>query len=456
MILRAPAPVDPPASEGVSGGDLEVGTSRETYFLPANRRLLVGFIVVGCLVEAMFTLLNLALHINPSISLAHALGLIANYLFLRKTGSFFWSAQLFLLMMLAVYVANVVAFGGIYSPTISWMPVYCIGTFLLMGKKWGAIWALVAIAVVNTSAFLPLGGGLPKPVLHQAQYFYTVLLNNLIVSATVAGLSLAFAISRDRVIQRQIEEKAQVDRLLADKRALVSTICHDIANPLTAIGAYADLARLSLEGGAGNAPPAEMLGNLRSIEEGCAQVNEIISQVREMQVIELGKKMLTLEPVDLGVALRSLQVMFDRQLRAKALSLEIQAEEVSVQADRAALLNHVLANLLSNAIKFSERGAAITLGVTREGEKVLISIQDRGIGIPPAVLPHLFEETSKTSRPGTEGERGSGLGLPLVKRYLELFGGAIEIRSAEVPSEGRPRGTTVRVRLKHADPAQGR
>jgi len=89
----------------------------------------------------------------------------------------------------------------------------------------------------------------------------------------------------------------------------------------------------------------------------------------------------------------------------------------------------IIRNLLSNAIKFSNPNGEIIISSNKKGEFIEISVQDFGIGIEPEIIPHLFEFNSNISRPGTMGETGTGLGLNLVKEFVEKHGGKIWVES---------------------------
>jgi signal transduction histidine kinase len=103
------------------------------------------------------------------------------------------------------------------------------------------------------------------------------------------------------------------------------------------------------------------------------------------------------------------------------------------------LLRHILANLLSNAVKYSAQGMKVGLSVHREGPQAVFEVRDRGIGIAPDDRQRLFEAFQRGQNVGEIP--GTGLGLVIVKRCIELHGGEIEVAS-ELGS-----GTTVTVRL---------
>jgi signal transduction histidine kinase len=96
------------------------------------------------------------------------------------------------------------------------------------------------------------------------------------------------------------------------------------------------------------------------------------------------------------------------------------------------LVRHILGNLVANAVKYSPAGTPVDLGVRRDGDSAVFRISDRGIGIPADELPQLFQAFSRASNVGDIP--GSGLGLVIVKRCVDLHGGAITVESR--PGEG--------------------
>jgi signal transduction histidine kinase len=91
-------------------------------------------------------------------------------------------------------------------------------------------------------------------------------------------------------------------------------------------------------------------------------------------------------------------------------------------------LGQVLANLLTNALKYSPEGASVTVRVTRRDDEAVLSVEDRGVGIPPDALPHLFDRFYRVRR--TSGRvQGLGLGLYISRRIVDAHGGRIQVTS---------------------------
>jgi signal transduction histidine kinase len=106
------------------------------------------------------------------------------------------------------------------------------------------------------------------------------------------------------------------------------------------------------------------------------------------------------------------------------------SDRIQITSDKN-MLNTVLRNLLSNAIKFTPRGGKVIASVEIKEKEIFISIQDNGIGIPSENISKLFRIDSKYSRPGTEKELGTGLGLKLSREFVEKLGGKIWVESVE-------------------------
>jgi signal transduction histidine kinase len=120
--------------------------------------------------------------------------------------------------------------------------------------------------------------------------------------------------------------------------------------------------------------------------------------------------------------------------------MDIGLDEATLEADEE-LLNQVWRNLLHNAIKFTPEGGTLAIGLATDGNRATATFADSGIGIADDDLPHLFERFFKADKARNRSLGGSGLGLSIVKKIVDLHGGEIEVESR--PGEG----TTFTVRL---------
>lgn len=253
---------------------------------------------------------------------------------------------------------------------------------------------------------------------------------------------------------------AQTNTQLSDanrrRQEFLHILSHDLTNPLSSIinaseklcpgksrGKNTDLADLQ---------NLQECGNI--IHSSASQSLGVIQLVRRMQDLEERKFSLELKPVDPRNMAEMAFRILERQFHKKKIHfVNAIPEGMKVMSETYSLCNTVMTNLLSNAVKYSFRGSRVEIAARREDRNILITITDNGIGIPPDILSDLFDITPHILRPGTEGETGTGTGMPLVKRLVELYGGDITVQSA-VQSTGSDRendcGTTITISLNTA------
>jgi signal transduction histidine kinase len=180
---------------------------------------------------------------------------------------------------------------------------------------------------------------------------------------------------------------------------------------------------------------------------------EIIEHIKLMRAIEDGKATLQLTEVSLLEALRQAESTFERKLSEKNLTLHYDPAELAkcnVLAEPTSLNHNVLNNLLSNAIKFSHTGSVIKVTTESAGHHVKLVVKDHGIGMPPELVKKVFRTDAPTSRTGTNGETGTGFGMPVVKTYMDRFGGNIHIESVTEKESPQSHGTKVTLEFKKA------
>ena len=205
----------------------------------------------------------------------------------------------------------------------------------------------------------------------------------------------------------------------------LSTVSHDLRNPLASIKGLAQL----LQRRAQRLATAETLGfveSLARIDAAATRMTTLLDELVEVSGMRIGQPLeLAREPVDL-VALAREAV---GNVRSDGHTVEIDARESTVVANGdPARLQRVLMNLIANAVKYSE-GGNISVRVGREDAAAIIAVSDHGRGIPAADLPFIFDRFRRGSN--VEGISGSGIGLTAAKQIVELHGGTIDVESAE-------------------------
>jgi signal transduction histidine kinase len=217
------------------------------------------------------------------------------------------------------------------------------------------------------------------------------------------------------------------------RRDFVSNVSHEIQSPLTSIKGYAQALQV-------NSTP-EQRKYLTIIQQESDRLSKLSDNLLRLASLDSDTTTLTVGNFRLDAQIRSAILSLEPQWAAKNIDLQVDLDALSVTADEE-LLMHVWLNLISNAIKFTESGGSISITLEKQNENAVVAIKDTGIGIAEHDLPHIFDRFYKadTSR---NTYKGSGLGLSIAKRIIELSGGTITVKS-----DGIGRGTEVRVVLR--------
>lgn len=251
--------------------------------------------------------------------------------------------------------------------------------------------------------------------------------------------------ARDALLCMVTAEKDRVERSMREKQRLLSIVSHDIANALTVLQGEIGLARMR---GCDDCVDAE---SLERMDYACGNIGEIIGSVRMMEGVEQG--LIKFEPkrVDLQAVFKTAEMLFRQRLLQRNIRIvfpDLRPDTRFVMADPRILANHVFSNLVSNAIKFSHRDSTIVVSVEREANEAVIRVTDKGIGMSPALAERLFDPGAKTTRPGVDGQPGTGFGMRTVKSFVDLFRGTISVESRAEEDFPDDHGTTVTLRLQ--------
>lgn len=248
---------------------------------------------------------------------------------------------------------------------------------------------------------------------------------------------------RDVTIERTTNQElraawAGAEAASKAKSLFLANMSHELRTPLNAVIGLADL--LLLE----SSDP--ITKRQREYLDGIAQSGRhllaLVNDVLDLAKIEAGKHDLELEGVDMldliEEALKGLVPLAHQ--RGVSVSVQVPRSVRAARADRLRL-RQILYNLMSNALKFTDRGGSVTVSARDDGEQILLSVADTGIGIAEADRPRLFQAFEQLVTPSGNRPAGTGLGLALTKRLVDMHGGSIEVAS-EVGV-----GTTFTVRI---------
>jgi signal transduction histidine kinase len=266
--------------------------------------------------------------------------------------------------------------------------------------------------------------------------------------ATVALLQTfatqsALAVQNARLFQELADKSRQLEAASRHKSEFLANMSHELRTPLNAIIGYAEmLAEEASEAGA-----ATLLADLEKVNAAGKHLLSLINDILDLSKVEAGRMELELAEFDLGGALETARVMLTERAARKdiALSLDVPADLGAVEADERKV-KQIVFNLLTNAVKFTPAGGRVSVAARRDGDAVEVTVADTGVGIAPEDQARVFEEFGQARNAAGQSE-GTGLGLTLCKRFVELHGGRIEVASAV------GRGSTFTVALPVRQPA---
>jgi signal transduction histidine kinase len=246
-----------------------------------------------------------------------------------------------------------------------------------------------------------------------------------LVMLALASIVIAWVSSRQ--LSRSYREQAAAHdaarQAVAARDELLGVVAHDLRNPLAAIMMKAALIRESRE----VAKSERMRAHAVSIENVAMRMDYLIKTMLDAASIETGH--FSIEPAACEAAgvIREVADMFEGLSQSKHVRLDwsVTPNELVVRADRDRLIE-VLTNLVGNALKFTAPGGVVRLAVDQRGDQARFAVVDTGPGIPSAEHERIFD---RFWRWGTDGHKGTGLGLFIAKQVIEAHGGRIWVES---------------------------
>ncbi|MFW6195591.1 MAG: sensor histidine kinase, partial [Chloroflexota bacterium] len=251
---------------------------------------------------------------------------------------------------------------------------------------------------------------------------------------------VARMLAEERSLREKLDEQNQELQAANEARTrLLSTVAHELRNPLTGISAFVDILGRNGNGNGADRGRREQRA-LEAIRRNTKQLNMLTGDLLDVSRLHGGRLRLELEQVELMGLLREVAEMQEPVLAEKEQELiaDIQASEVMVHADRGRI-SQVVTNLLSNASKYSPEGTEVRISAYAWDSEVTVEVSDQGMGIPKADQEKLFTEFFRAENARASGLPGTGLGLAITKSVIEMHGGAVSLDSEE------GKGSTVRV-----------
>jgi PAS domain S-box-containing protein len=268
---------------------------------------------------------------------------------------------------------------------------------------------------------------------------------------TTLAAQIAVALQNAKLYAEQLATVERLRELDNMKSAFLANMSHELRTPLNSILGFTQVIVEGLDG-----PLTEvMVADLELIEKNGKHLLNLINEVLDMAKIDSGRLSLNLEPLNLYDLMEEVLGTSGPLAREKSLALNLEADPIEtweVQADHVRM-RQIFLNLIGNAIKFTEAGGVtvhlhkFVSGGEAGGDLVQLRIQDTGIGVPRNKLDEIFEAFTQVDSSTTRKVGGTGLGLPISRRLVEMHGGRLWAES-----EGLGRGSTFVLELPVGQP----
>lgn len=241
------------------------------------------------------------------------------------------------------------------------------------------------------------------------------------VAAHTTALSDEVA-ARTRELQRKHDELLTLNQ---QKDKFFSIIAHDLIGPLSSLIGVSDY----LKNRADQLPREKIVEYSGDLNEAANNLHQLLENLLAWSRLQRGDLRFAPVDTDLPALLSETANILRPMTEQKSVELKLDLPSEFDAIVDPHMIETIVRNLIGNAVKFSNAGSRITLSLTRDADAACIRISDQGIGIPPEIREKLLDLGASTSRKGTAGETGTGLGLQLCLEMIELHGGTLEIES---------------------------
>jgi signal transduction histidine kinase len=305
-------------------------------------------------------------------------------------------------------------------------------------------WALMAMEIGYRSAIaVPLllpDQAIGAVILYSDRPYQVSSRDTFLLSTAAIQASMAI---QNAILFAEVKDKNEaLERANHLKSQFLANVTHELRTPLHSIISYG---ALLLEGFVEGELTAEQEGHIQFMVRRAEDLSHLVDDMLDLSKIEADRIEVKVEPLELEPCLQEVVNQLKPLAGNKDLALKLQIDTgiCRVMAD-GHRLRQVVLNLASNALKFTEKGGVtIHCSLVNEGDMVHIGVSDTGIGISPAALGYIFDAFRQADGSTTRRFGGTGLGLTIAKKLIELQGGEIAVES--IPGQGSTFSFTLRV-----------
>lgn len=297
------------------------------------------------------------------------------------------------------------------------VPLVVLASLILGVIGWTALNPLTTIASWFSAAYTETQRNMEDARQHRAQ------LVQLFKDLDQAYYQLERANSA-LVAARHVAEEAE-----HFKTEFVTNVSHELRTPLNLIIGFTETMMLSPESYEGVQLPGAYRSDMNAVHHSAQHLLALVDDILDLARIEIGKIAMARQEIDVAALVSEAVNIVRDYIAAKRLALHVEIEPglPPIWVDRLRI-RQVLLNLLVNAARHTEQGE-IHIGVTLQGDELCLRVTDTGQGISAADLPKIFEEFRTAEQPMSQWHSGTGLGLPISKKFVELHGGRMGVES---------------------------
>ncbi|MBC7539634.1 MAG: HAMP domain-containing histidine kinase [Bacteriovorax sp.] len=250
---------------------------------------------------------------------------------------------------------------------------------------------------------------------------------NYIIASIVLPVFAIQELNKEKTEKLEHLVKERTSELLSSKiqkEKLLRVVVHDISNALQVLILQTN--RLA------NSDDSKVVEASGRLMKNLDAISDITRHVRELEYSKSRK--ITLKPLDVEECFTDIKDLFFERFELKNVTLTLinkVSKDSVIKVDRVTFIHSVAANIISNALKFSYPGSEVVVTAYEDTGLIYLDVQDFGVGMDEHGLSGLFEFDKSFTTTGTNGERGTGFGMPLVKNYTEIFGGKVQAYSSQ-------------------------
>ena len=345
---------------------------------------------------------------------------------LRKTKDVILAGNFLLIIYAALVIYSSIYLGGIYASSLWWNTHFPILTVLLLNVRWAIFWTFAVIAEMGVFFYLTLYDKLPANLMQGEQLLYHDSYTKIFGILLLFVFAVLFILEKAKTIR--MLERAKENAVVA-KNLFLANMSHEIFTPLNGIiGMTEVILDTSLS--------QRQLQYQTMVKNSAAQLRGVLSDILDLSKIEAGQLELETLDFDLRSVVENMRDAVIQQAEVKGLKFNvfIPADMPTLVVGDPGRLKQVLVNLFDNAVKFTEKGE-INVRVKLEHRndeqaRYHFEVQDTGIGVPLEKQQTIFESFNQADISTTRKFGGSGLGLTISRKLVEMMGGEIWVESS--------------------------